>query len=141
VVELLDRLDQAQVPFLDQVLELEAPADVPLSDVDDETEVRFDHPLPRLDVPRPDAPPQILLLLEREELGLADLPKVDFQRVGGTARALIPVRLDAGNRTPCPFVGGFRVIAVSGPGPFGVRPLLGRFRIGAQNHLAGQILT
>src|SRR6202453_4464635 len=42
VVELLDRADEAQVAFLDQVKEHEPPADIPLGDGDHEPQVRLD---------------------------------------------------------------------------------------------------
>src|SRR5207237_5859214 len=48
VVELLDRADEADVPFLDQVEEAHAAADVLLRDGDNETKVRLGQVVPRV---------------------------------------------------------------------------------------------
>ena len=79
-VEALDRLEQADVPLLDEIGELEAAVHVVLGDVDDEAEVRADHPLARLGVVLvDDAARQRLLLVGRQQARLVDLAQVQLE--------------------------------------------------------------
>src|SRR3954453_13405647 len=80
-VELLDRTDQAERAFLDQVEEGETLVAVVLRDGDDETQVRLDHPLLRVHVAALDLLRELDLLRSREERVLAGLAEEELQRI------------------------------------------------------------
>src|SRR5581483_10315971 len=82
-VELLDRPDQADRAFLDEVQEVHPRALVTLGPVDDEAKVRLDHlPLGRL-IALGDAPTQLELLGGPRNGASADLLEVQPREVEG----------------------------------------------------------
>ena len=80
-VELLDRPDQAERPFLDQVEERQPLVAVVLRDRDDEAQIRLDHPLLRLHVAALDLLRELDLLRRRQQLVPAGLAQEELQRV------------------------------------------------------------
>ncbi len=80
-VELLDRPDQPEVAFLDQVEQRQARARVHLRDRDDETQVALDEVLLRPLVAGVLAPRELVLLLARQQRAVADLAHVGAQQV------------------------------------------------------------
>ena len=74
VLELVDRLHQADVAFLDQVEELQAAVGVFLGDGDDEAQVGLDHFLLRL--------PRLALALLHAEHDLAELADLQTRELG-----------------------------------------------------------
>ncbi len=81
VVELLDRADQAERAFLDQVEKREAATEVALRDRDDEAQVGLDHLRLRGHVAALDPLGQIDLLIGGQERHLPDLAQVQPERV------------------------------------------------------------
>src|SRR5215213_8014340 len=79
-VEALDCAEQAEVAFLDEILQREALAGVAAGDVYDEAQVGADHAIAGGQVAFADAGGQLLLFAGVEEGGLVDLAKVGFQR-------------------------------------------------------------
>ena len=79
-VEPLDRLHQPNVAFIDEIGQRQAKPLVIERDLHDQTQVRVDHPLPRLVVSLPDAFGQTHLLLGGNAVEMADFAKVDFLR-------------------------------------------------------------
>ena len=82
-VELLDRANQSERPFLDQVEEREALVAVVLRYRDDESEVRLDHALLRIHVAALDPFRELDLLRRGKQLVPARLAEEQLQRVGG----------------------------------------------------------
>ena len=80
-VELIDRLDQTEVAFLDQVEEQHTAADVALGDADDKTQVRFTEFLLGFFVALFHALGQFDFLFTGQERHLADLFEVHTDRV------------------------------------------------------------
>ena len=80
-VELLDRADEPERPFLDEVEERKPLVSVVLRDRDDEPEVRLDHPLLRLQVAALDALRQLDLLRGGQQLVAAGLAQEQLERV------------------------------------------------------------
>ena len=78
-VESLDRPQQTEVPFLDQVLKRQSLADVAPGDVDDQSQVRPHHPLARQLVPIGDPVGQLLLFVGGQQSHFVDLPEVSLQ--------------------------------------------------------------
>ena len=81
IVELLDRADQPERAFLDQVEEREAAAEVPLRDRDDEPEISLDHLRLRRQVPALDPLREVDLPVGRQQPHFPDLAQVEPQRV------------------------------------------------------------
>ena len=81
VVELLDRADETERAFLDQIEEGEAAAEVALRNRDDEAEVRLGHLRLRRHVAALDPLGEADLLICGEERHLADLPEVEAEAV------------------------------------------------------------
>ncbi|HEX9351062.1 MAG TPA: hypothetical protein VF877_07310, partial [Gaiellaceae bacterium] len=81
IVELLDRTDQPERAFLDQVEEREAAAEVPLRDRDDEPEISLDHLRLRRQVPALDPLREVDLPVGRQQPHFLDLAQVEAQRV------------------------------------------------------------
>ena len=79
-VKALDGPQEAEVPLGDQVLEVEALADVAAGDVDDQAEVGADHAVAGLDVAQADLLGERFFLVSRQERRLVDLAQVGFQR-------------------------------------------------------------
>ena len=79
-VEALDGAQQAEVAFLDEVLQAQALAGVAAGDVDDQAQVGADHAVAGLAVAVLDAVGQLLLLLGVEQRRLVDLAEVGLQR-------------------------------------------------------------
>ena len=78
VVELLDRADQAEVAFLDQVEEQHAAADVALGDAHDEAQVRLDQlALGELPVALDPVQPRLELVVGLRPVALRDLVAAD----------------------------------------------------------------
>ena len=80
-VELLDGPDQPEVPFLNQVQEQHAAADVLLGDADDEAQVGLDQAALRLLVPPLHSLGQLDLIGRVEQRDLADLLEVHPDRI------------------------------------------------------------
>ena len=97
-VELLDGADQPDHTLLDQVEEREPVALVLLRDRDDETKVRVDHPVLRLDVAALDQLRQLDLLGGGQQRVAARLVEEQLQRVGRRRRevAVDVGRVDGG---------------------------------------------
>src|SRR5687768_5926284 len=102
VVELLRGADQAECALLDQVEERQALVAVVLRDRDDETQVRLDHLLLRVEVAALDALREIDLLLRGEEPHLADVLQEQLKGVGGHVR----LEVDRGLLAPAAAVDG-----------------------------------
>src|SRR5262245_1040301 len=81
VVELLDRADEAERAFLDEIEERQPAPEIALRDRDDEPEVRLDHVLLRRDVAALDELRERDLLVRGEERDLPDLAEIEAQRV------------------------------------------------------------
>ena len=79
-VEALDGAQQAEVAFLDQVLQAQSLAGVAAGDVDDQAQVGPDHAIAGLAVAVLDAVGKLLFLLGVEQRGLVDLAEIGFQR-------------------------------------------------------------
>jgi hypothetical protein len=92
IVELLDRADQTERAFLDQVEEAEPAAEVGLGDRDHQPEVRLDHLRLRRHVAALDALGEIDLLVGRQQRDLADLAQVEPQRVERRLDAQVELR-------------------------------------------------
>ena len=82
-VELLDRTDEPQRPFLDQVEEREPLVAVVLRDRDDQAQVRLDHRLLGVDVAALDALGELDLLRGGQQRVPARVPQEELQRVCG----------------------------------------------------------
>jgi hypothetical protein len=80
-VELLDRTDEPDDPFLDQIEQRQAVALVALRDRDDQAEVRVDHPLLRLHVAALDPLRELDLLLRDQKRPAAGLVQEQLERV------------------------------------------------------------
>src|SRR2546421_27231 len=81
-VELLDRADQAEGAFLDQVEERKPLVAVVLRDRDDEAQVRLDHRLLRVHVAALDALGELDLLRGVQQRMASSLAQEELQRVG-----------------------------------------------------------
>ena len=92
VVELLDRADQADVAFLDQVEQRHAAADVLLRDADDEPQVRLGELL---------LGAEALALQRVEVVAQASPPRCSGRSRGPTAAAAGPSRCRSASRSPC----------------------------------------
>src|SRR5262249_35357692 len=79
-VEALDRAQQAEVAFLNEVLQAEALTGVAASNIDDQTQVSAHHLVAGFTVAVLDAVGQALLLVGAEERCFVDLTEVGFQR-------------------------------------------------------------
>ena len=79
-VEALDGAQQAEIAFLDQVLQAQPLAGVTAGDVDDEAEVGADHAVAGLAVAVLDAVGQLLFFFRVEQRRFVDLAEVGFQR-------------------------------------------------------------
>ena len=79
VVELLDRTDEAERAFLDEIEKRETPAEVPLRDRDDEAQVRLDHLGLGAHVAALDPLRQVDLLIRGEQRDAADLAQVEAE--------------------------------------------------------------
>ena len=79
-VEALDGPQQAEVAFLDQVLQAQPLAGVAAGDVDHQPQVGPDHPVAGLAVAVLDAVGELLLLVGGEQGRLVDLAEVGLQR-------------------------------------------------------------
>ena len=92
-VEALDGLDEADVAFLDQVGERQAPVRVVLGDGDHQAQVRLDHPLLGFGaLIVDDAPTQRLLLVRGEKTLLLDFSEVELKFVLHTGSRHTPSR-------------------------------------------------
>src|SRR5271154_107651 len=89
VVELLGRAYEPEGPLLDQVEERQPLIAVVLGDRHDESQVRLDHLLLRVEVAALDPLGEIDLLLSRQQAHLADVLQEQLQRVGGHVRLQI----------------------------------------------------
>ncbi len=96
-VEALDGPEQAEVPFLDQVLEGQSLADIAPGDVDDQAEVGPDHPVARHLVALGDPVSQFLLLVGGQQGHLVDLPEVGLQ---GALHRVTAVSANTGHEDP-----------------------------------------
>src|SRR4051812_29982127 len=86
VVELLRRTDEAERALLDQVEEGQALVAVVLRDRDDQSEVRLDHLLLRVEIAALDALRELDLLGGGEQADLPDVLEEELQRIGGHVR-------------------------------------------------------
>ena len=86
-VELVERVDEAEVAFLDQVGQREPAVGVVLRDADDEPQVVLDQPLPRREVAAGHRPGERELLLRRQEHVLPDLVEIDLRDIVDDVRA------------------------------------------------------
>src|SRR5271165_4394726 len=77
-VKAFDGFHQPDVSFRNQIQEREPKIRVVMSDLNDQSEVCFDHQSPSLPVSRFNARRQLNLLLWSQERGLHDLAKVNF---------------------------------------------------------------
>jgi hypothetical protein len=83
VVELLDRPDQAEVAFLDEIEQRHAGCPVVPGDRHDQPQVALDESTLGVLVAGVLAPRELALLLSRQQPAVADLPHVELQRVTG----------------------------------------------------------
>src|SRR5271157_5570478 len=77
-VKAFDGLDQTDVSFRNQIQEREPKIGVVMSDLNDQSEVCFDHQSPSLPVSLFNPRRQLNLLLWSQQWGLHDLAKVNF---------------------------------------------------------------
>ena len=80
-IELLERMDQAEVAFLDQVVERNAAMLVMLGDADHQPQVGLDHALARREIPGARCARQRQLLGRRQQRAGADLVQIDLREV------------------------------------------------------------
>ena len=91
-VEALDRPEQAEVAFLDQVLQAQALAGIAAGDVDHQPQIGADHAVAGLGVAGADGHGQLVLVVGREQRGLVDLAEIGLQgrlHQGGLAAACL----------------------------------------------------
>jgi hypothetical protein len=81
IVELLDGLDKPKIALFDDIGKGEPSMHISLTDTDHQTEIRFDHLLARLLVPRHDPLAQLLLLLKRQQGRVTDLAQVALEGI------------------------------------------------------------
>ena len=81
-IELLERVDQAEVAFLDQVRQRDAAVRVVPRDADDQPQVALDHRLPRGEVAGAHRARERQLLVGRQQRVLADVVQVELRDVG-----------------------------------------------------------
>ena len=81
IVEFFDCLDKPKIALFDDIGEGEASMHIPLTDTDDQTEIRLDHLLARLFVPRHDPLAQLLLLLKCQQGRVTDLAQVALEGI------------------------------------------------------------
>ena len=86
-IEFVERVDEAQVAFLDQVGKREPAVGVMLRDADDEPQVVLDQPLPRGEIAAGHRPRERELLRRGQEHVLADLVEIDLRDVVDDVRA------------------------------------------------------
>ena len=96
-VELVERVDEAEVALLDQVGKREPAVGVMLRDADDEPQVVLDQPLPRREIAAGHRPRERELLRRGQEHVLADLIEVDLRDVVDDVRAEAGGGSDSGN--------------------------------------------
>ena len=81
VVEFFDGLDQPKIALFDDVGEGEASMHIPLTDTDHQTEIRFNHLLAGLLVPRHDPLAQLLFLFKRQQRRATDFAQVTLEGI------------------------------------------------------------
>ena len=79
-VEAFDGTQQAEIAFLDEVLQAQPLAGVAAGDVDDQTQVGADHPIAGFAVAVLDAVGEVLFFFGVEQRRFVDLAEVGFQR-------------------------------------------------------------
>lgn len=86
-IELSDRMNEAEIAFLDEVQQRQAAFEVLAGNPDDEAQVALDHALPRTAVAVAGPPAEHALLLGREQRRQADLAQIEPGRVRWLATA------------------------------------------------------
>ena len=79
-VEPFDGTKQSQVALFDQILQGQAFAGVPASDVDDEPQIGAHHAIASGSVALRNAVGEFLLIISRQQGGFVDLTEICFQR-------------------------------------------------------------
>ena len=96
-IKAFDGPQQAQVPFLDQVLKGQSLAYITSSDIDDQPKIGADHPIAGLIIALGDSMSQSLLLVGGQESHLVDLPEIGLQ---GALYRVTSVSANTGHEDP-----------------------------------------